>query len=213
MKLLFYSHVLEIINITNFHTYVVVNTGSQVNVWQLSLLTYCIFFFSCSSAILSTLPCQVSYRLAFQSQPPKAESPDLIFLWKILMKQLGKSEQNSRFGLQTRVLGPTALDTLHVAEFTPQGFQQSHTHTQVTHAQTQAQSEGFVGDSQHCEAAGRAAGCAAAPYPPTGNTEGTRSRILLFLHFLQTAISRPQYMGQTQTIISLTTEQDLLQIG
>lgn len=60
-------------------------------------------FFSSSSAILSTLLCQVSYKLTFQSQTPRAESPDQTFLWKFLLKQLGKPEEN-RFCMQTQFL-------------------------------------------------------------------------------------------------------------
>lgn len=96
-------------------------------------------FFFCSSATLSTLTCQVSYKLAFQSQTPRAESPDQTFLWKFLLKQLGKSQQNKQIFLcADRVLGHIPLSTficgwVYPSE-QPQWFQWSHNHTQITHA-------------------------------------------------------------------------------
>lgn len=71
------------------------NANSQTNAWLLFLL-YLLYLFSYSSAILSILPCQVCYKLAFQSQTPRAKSPDQTFLWKFVLKQLGKSQQKKQ---------------------------------------------------------------------------------------------------------------------
>lgn len=68
------------------------NANSQANAWQLFLL----YLFSYSSATLSVLPCQVCYKLAVQSQTPRAKSPDQTFLRKFVLKQLGKSQQNKQ---------------------------------------------------------------------------------------------------------------------
>lgn len=78
-----------------------------------------LYLFFCSSATLSTLTCQVSYKLAFQSQTPRAESPDQTFLWKFLLEQLGKSQQNKQiFCVQTEFLVTYLLAPLYVSEFT-----------------------------------------------------------------------------------------------
>lgn len=78
-----------------------------------------LYLFSYSSAILSTLPCQVHCKLAFQSQTPRAESPDQTFLWKFVLKQLGKSEQNKQI-LYAEFL-VTSLFTLEMGLSSPPG--------------------------------------------------------------------------------------------
>lgn len=67
-----------------------------------------LYLFSYSSAILSALPCQVRYKLAFQSQTPRAESPDQTFLWEFVLKQLGKSEQNKQFCMKSSRSHPSS---------------------------------------------------------------------------------------------------------
>lgn len=141
-----------------------------------------LYLFSYSSAIVSILPCQARYKLAFQSQTPRAESPEQTFLWKFVLKQLGKSEQN-RFCTQSswsHSFSHLPCGWVYPQE-QPQWFQWSHIHAEL---QTQAEHQGFVATRSRLESSTL----------PTG-TEGTTLLMFLFLHFFQKVMSRPKHMG------------------
>lgn len=139
---------------------------------------FCIFF-SYSSAILSILPCQVCYKLAFQSQTPRAKSPDQTFLWKFALKQLGRSQQNKQI-LYAEFL-VSFLFTLEMWLSSPPGAAsvisvEPHPH-RWAELKPRLNTRGLLPLT--------------APFPLELSTEGTTLPMFLFLHFL----SRPKYIG------------------